>query len=66
MIKKIREYLTPKNYLISLYELGQVEIVTLLCPDGELLTTAFDKDNSIPWYVSFAQSAYLEAVDFYS
>ena len=59
MIKKIREYLTPKGYLVGLYLLGFTDVVTILCPDGELVTTAFDS-------LTFAASAYTEAIDLYS
>ena len=59
MIKKIREYLTPKGYLVGLYLLGFTDVVTVFCPDGELITTTFD-------CLSLAVSAYTEAIDFYS
>ena len=58
-MKQISEYLTPKGYRVGLYTLGNVDVVTLLCPDGQYITTAFDSEV-------FAQSAYNEAINWYS
>lgn len=58
-MKIVQRYLTPKGYRVELVELGFVDVVSVLCPDGEYITTAFDCQ-------SFAASAYTEAIDFYS